>query len=69
MLLVGEVMPRVFNGETTMLEHFRESGLLDEYYARGFGTMQSAQWLGSVVKQISDRHPHLNLLEIGKITR
>ncbi|KAK3309308.1 polyketide synthase [Chaetomium strumarium] len=65
MLLVGEVMPRVFNGETTMLEHFRESGLLDEYYARGFGTMQSAQWLGSVVKQIADRHPHLNLLEIG----
>ncbi|KAL2173167.1 polyketide synthase [Thermothelomyces heterothallicus CBS 202.75] len=65
MLLVGEVMPRVFKGETTMLEHFRESGLLDEYYAHGFGTMQSAQWLGSVVKQISDRHPHLNLLEIG----
>jgi hypothetical protein len=69
MLLVGEIMPRVFRGETTMLEHFRTSGLLDEYYAQGFGTMQSAQWLGGVVKQITDRHPHLRLLEIGKSTQ
>lgn len=66
MLLVGEVMPRVFKGETSMLEHFRESGLLDEYYAHGFGTMQSAQWLGNAVKQLTDRNPHLNFLEIGK---
>ena len=66
MLLVGKTMPRVFEGETTMLEHFRESGLLDEYYAHGFGTMQSSLWLSNVVKQITDRHPHLSLLEIGK---
>ncbi|RYP37144.1 hypothetical protein DL768_010897 [Monosporascus sp. mg162] len=65
MLLVGETMPRVFRGETDMLEHFRTSGLLDEYYAHGFGTMQSAQWLANSVKQITDRHPHLRLLEIG----
>ena len=50
-----------------MLEHFRESGLLDEYYANGFGTMQSSLWLSNVVKQITDRHPHLSLLEIGKV--
>lgn len=66
MLLVGETMPRVFKGETTMLEHFRSSGLLDEYYAHGFGTMQSSLWLSQAVKQITDRHPHLNLLEIGE---
>ena len=66
MFLVGETMPRVFTGQTTMLEHMRESGLLDEYYAHGFGTMQSSLWLGQAVKQITDRHPHLNLLEIGK---
>lgn len=69
MLLVGKTMPRVFKGETTMLEHFRESGLLDEYYAHGFGTMQSSLWLSNAVKQITDRHPHLNLLEIGKATQ
>lgn len=66
MLLVGNTMPKVFRGETTMLEHFRTSGLLDEYYAKGFGTAQSTLWLSNVVKQITDRRPHLNLLEIGK---
>lgn len=50
-----------------MLEHFRSSGLLDEYYAHGFGTMQSSLWLSQAVKQITDRHPHLSLLEIGKL--
>lgn len=66
MLLVGETMPRVFRGETTMLEHFRSSGLLDEYYAHGFGTAQSSLWLSQAVKQIADHHPHLSILEIGK---
>lgn len=66
MLLVGNNMPKVFRGETTMLEHFRTSGLLDEYYAKGFGTAQSTMWLSNIVKQITDRRPHLNLLEIGE---
>ena len=65
MLLVGETMPRVFEQETTMLENFRTSGLLDEFYAHGFGAMQPTLWLGSVVRQITDRHQHLRLLEIG----
>jgi hypothetical protein len=66
MLLVGKIMPRVFKGETTMLEHFRTSGLLDEYYSNGFGTKQTTIWVGSMIKQLTDRNPHLNLLEIGK---
>ena len=67
MLLVGETMPQVFRGETTMLEHFRSSGLLDEYYAHAAGAVQSSLWIGQVVKQITDRHPHLNVLEIGEM--
>jgi acyl transferase domain-containing protein len=65
MLLVGAIMPRVFKGETTMLEHFRTSGLLDEYYSNGFGTKQSTIWVASVLKQMTDCNPHLNMLEIG----
>ncbi|KAE8834712.1 hypothetical protein PTNB73_08612 [Pyrenophora teres f. teres] len=65
MLLVGATMPRVFKGETTMLEHFRTSGLLDEYYSNGFGTKQSTLWVASVLKQLTDRNPHLSMLEIG----
>lgn len=66
MLLVGAVMPRVFKGETTMLEHFRTSGLLDEYYSNGFGTRQCTMWVAGVLRQITNCNPHLNILEIGK---
>ncbi|GJC96280.1 polyketide synthase [Colletotrichum higginsianum] len=48
-----------------MLEHFRISGLLDEYYSHGFGTKQSTMWVGSIIKQLTNRNPHLNMLEIG----
>ncbi|KAI1768458.1 hypothetical protein GGR53DRAFT_532368 [Hypoxylon sp. FL1150] len=65
MLLVGKTMPRVFRGETTMLEHFRTSGLLDEYYSNGFGTRQTTMWVGSILRQMTSRNPHLSLLEIG----
>ncbi|ROV99765.1 hypothetical protein VSDG_03093 [Cytospora chrysosperma] len=48
-----------------MVEHMRTSGLLDKYYSRGFGMKQSSAWLSQAIKQITDRHPHLNILEIG----
>ena len=49
-----------------MLKNLHKLGLLDEYYdAHGFGTMQSTLWLGSVVKQITDRHLQLKILGIG----
>ncbi|KAI6350418.1 protein transport protein bet1 [Pyricularia grisea] len=65
MLLVGSVMPRVFKGETNMLQHFRESGLLDEYYSHGFGTRQCTMWVGAVLEQITNANPHLSILEVG----
>lgn len=65
MHLVGQQMPRVFRGETNMLNEFRESGLLDDYYTKGFGFKQVCKWLSRVLVQISDRYPHMNILEIG----
>lgn len=65
MHLVGQQMPRVFRGETTMLNEFRESGLLDDYYTEGFGFKQVCKWLSRVLVQISNRYPHMNILEIG----
>lgn len=68
MHLVGAQMPRVFRGETTMLEEFRANGndILDRYYVGGYGLKESSQWVSRSVKQIVDRYPHLNILEIGK---
>ena len=68
MHLVGTQMPRVFAGETTMLEEFRAGGnnVLDRYYAEGLGLRELAQWVGRAVKQIVVRHPHMNMLEVGR---
>lgn len=68
MELVGETMPRVFRGETTMLEQFRETGVLEKYYADGFTTAPSGRWQANMVARIADRNPRLNFLEIGKFS-
>ncbi|TLD19206.1 hypothetical protein PspLS_09809 [Pyricularia sp. CBS 133598] len=64
-LLVANVMPRFFKGETTMLEQFRTLGLLDDYYSHGFGTGQCIQWVGSILCQLTNSNSHLEILEIG----
>ncbi|OAA39750.1 Beta-ketoacyl synthase [Metarhizium rileyi] len=63
--LVGEQMPRVFRGETTMLQQFRETGVLDDYYTHGFGFRESSRWMSRIVRQIAERYPHMNILEAG----
>jgi NAD(P)-dependent dehydrogenase (short-subunit alcohol dehydrogenase family)/SAM-dependent methyltransferase len=67
MHLVGTQMPRVFEGETTMLQEFRAGGddVLDRYYAEGIGLRELARWVGRAVKQLTDRHPHMSILEVG----
>ncbi|KAH8651343.1 putative polyketide synthase [Xylariales sp. PMI_506] len=65
MHLVGREMPRVLAGETTILEQFRATDILDRYYAGGFGLHESGQWVSRTVKQITDRYPHMNILEVG----
>jgi acyl transferase domain-containing protein len=67
MHLIGRSMPRVFNEETTILEELRATDVLDRYYAGGFGLGESARWVGRTVKQITDRYPHMNVLEIGEL--
>jgi hypothetical protein len=67
MHITGQQMPRVFNGETTILEQFRATDILDRYYAIGFGLRESGQWVSKTVKQLVDRYPHMNILEIGEL--
>jgi NAD(P)-dependent dehydrogenase (short-subunit alcohol dehydrogenase family)/SAM-dependent methyltransferase len=67
MHLVGERMPSVFAGNTTMLEEFRvgDVDVLDRYYAEGIGLRELGTWVGRAVKQLADRHPHMKILEVG----
>lgn len=66
MHLVGQQMPRVLRGETNMLEEFRVSNILDDYYQGAFGSQQAGLWIGRIISQLAERYPHLNILEVGK---
>ncbi|KAH7324402.1 polyketide synthase PksF [Stachybotrys elegans] len=65
MHLVGQQMPRVFRGETTMIQEFRESGLLDGYYANGYGFTHMTKWMSNVLAELALKDPHMNILEVG----
>lgn len=65
MHVVGEQMPRVIHGQTTILEHILRNGLLDNYYVNALGFPQFSNWLARMAGQIAHRHPHMNILEIG----
>ncbi|KAI0802200.1 KR domain-containing protein [Xylaria sp. FL0064] len=62
---IGEQMPRVFRGETTILEHLRAGELLDTYYANALGLPECSKWLAHAVKRIFHRYPHMNIMEVG----
>ncbi|KAI1332856.1 hypothetical protein F5Y16DRAFT_128616 [Xylariaceae sp. FL0255] len=65
MHIVGQQLPRALKGEVDMLEELRTSGFFEEYYASGFGLSESTRWAGRIVSQITDRYPHMKILEIG----
>lgn len=65
MHLVGQQMPRVMRGETQMIEEMRVSNILDNYYTGAFGSREAGLWIGKTVAQLSERYPHLNILEVG----
>ncbi|RAH41218.1 putative polyketide synthase [Aspergillus brunneoviolaceus CBS 621.78] len=65
MHLVGQQMPRVFRGETNMLEEMRVSNILDNYYQGAFGSREAGFWIGKIIAQLAERYPHLNILEVG----
>ncbi|KAI1176534.1 hypothetical protein F4777DRAFT_262151 [Nemania sp. FL0916] len=65
MTLVGENLSRVARGEKTMLEIFRETSILERFYERGFAAYPSACWQAEIVKQLVDRNPHMNIIEVG----
>lgn len=65
MHLVGEHMPRALKGETTMWEEFRKADILGDYYINGVVMKESASWINGMMRQITDRAPHLNILELG----
>ncbi|KAI1312189.1 hypothetical protein F5Y03DRAFT_341668, partial [Xylaria venustula] len=62
---VGENIPASVRGETTILEHLTHENLLERYYKDCLGAQEYNGFLADMVKQITHRYPHANLLEIG----
>ncbi|PQE13487.1 hypothetical protein CJF32_00005378 [Rutstroemia sp. NJR-2017a WRK4] len=62
---VGENIPDVVRGKTTMLEHMLKDNMLDDLYKKGIGFAEYNSYLAKMVKQIVHRYPHMNILEIG----
>ncbi|KAE9373525.1 hypothetical protein N431DRAFT_482543 [Stipitochalara longipes BDJ] len=62
---VGNNIPSVVRGQTTMLEHMLEDNMLDDLYKKGLGFVKYNSFLAKMVQQITHRYPHTKILEIG----
>lgn len=62
---VGENMLDVMHGKLTVLEAMTQNGYLDDYYENAMGSVPANASIARMVGQISKRHPHMNILEIG----
>jgi hybrid polyketide synthase/nonribosomal peptide synthetase ACE1 len=64
--VVGSILPAVLRNETTILEHLMQDNLLNDYYAYALGFPTYTQYLARMVAQLTHRHPHMHILEIGR---
>ncbi|PLB53452.1 lovastatin nonaketide synthase [Aspergillus steynii IBT 23096] len=62
---VGEAYPSIIRGETDQLEHLIKDDMLARLWAEGLGIEEANTWAARLIKQISHRYPHMNIIEIG----
>ncbi|KAH7350679.1 hypothetical protein BKA65DRAFT_243259 [Rhexocercosporidium sp. MPI-PUGE-AT-0058] len=65
MRAVGENLPAVVRGETTILEHMTKDSRLDEYYVDALGFEHAYDVATGMVAQFVHRYPHMDIIEIG----
>ncbi|KAI1193519.1 putative PKS-NRPS protein [Nemania serpens] len=65
MCAVGENLPAVVRGEMNMLEPMVEDNKLNRFYVDALGMPRYTEELARIVAQISNRHPHMHILEVG----
>lgn len=63
---VGEVLPAVIRGETNLLDTLINDNLLSQFYSKTLGIDFYQQEMARIARQISNRFPHVNVLEIGE---
>lgn len=63
-LMVGSKLGPFIKGETTILEHIIQDGLLDSYY-HSSELLEYNEYAGELIGQIAFRYPLIRILEIG----
>jgi hybrid polyketide synthase/nonribosomal peptide synthetase ACE1 len=68
MRAVGENLPAVIRGETSMLEHMVKDERLDNYYKDALGFEHAYDVTTDMFTQFVHRYPHMNIIEVGSGT-
>lgn len=62
---IGENLVEIVQGKTTAIEIARSDDILTEYYSNSVMMSRPTTYLARTIQQISHRHPHSNILEVG----
>lgn len=62
---VGQNIPAVWRGETTILEHLLKDNLLGRYYKDALAFPPYTKYLARMAAQLTHRYPAMSILEIG----
>ncbi|KAJ0297242.1 hypothetical protein Brms1b_013620 [Colletotrichum noveboracense] len=66
MRAVGENMPSVIRGETAnILEVMTKDNMLADFYSHGLGGEAANSAVALILQQITNRFPHIDILEVG----
>lgn len=62
---IGENLVDIVRGIKSAIEVAMKDNLLNELYPNALGMKECTVYLARLIKQMTHRHPHLNVLEIG----
>ena len=62
---VGEHLAQAVRGDTVILEHMLQDGMLNQYYVESLGLQPYTVFLTEIIGQITHVNPHMRVLEIG----
>ncbi|KAJ5784606.1 Acyl transferase/acyl hydrolase/lysophospholipase [Penicillium pulvis] len=62
---VGEALPLIVRGQVNLLEVLMQDNMLSQFYSEASGIQLYLKQVSNICGQISNRYPHLNVLEIG----
>ncbi|KAL5357558.1 putative hybrid PKS/NRPS enzyme EqiS-like protein, partial [Aspergillus floccosus] len=62
---LGDAYPSIVRGESDALEILTNGNMLQELYTGGLGFSVANRWAAQLVKQISHRYPHMDIIDLG----